>query len=677
MGAGRPGASDRRETKAVSALTPTAVGKLDYNRDVQPILSNACYECHGPDTSGRKAGLRLDLKDAALAFVDKAGVKAIVPGDPDHSELVLRIESHDPDERMPKNSDKRLTPDQIKLLREWIRQGAEFRDHWAFERPVKAELPDVKDKAWGKNAIDAFVLAKLEAENLHPNAEADRRTLIRRVTLDLTGLLPTPEEADAFVADGDPDAYEKVVDRLLASPRYGEHRARYWMDYSRFGDTCGLHVDNYNSRWPYRDYVIHAFNANKHFDDFTREQLAGDLLPPDDVDQLVATGFVRNGISSGEGGTIIEELRCNNKRERVEAFGAVFMGMSTGCAVCHDHKYDPLTTRDFYSLTAFFNNIAEKSSSDDRGDWPPNILVPKAENRAAYNAVLAKKAAIERQLEAFDRQLPQRLIAWQAKGGHAQAVSQEGLSLRLRLDETSKGNGADPFLLHNSAPQANPPVITATGSKPLWGEETWLWPSFRMDSNTLVSLGKVGDVDSDQAFSCGMWVRPRNVPAGDWGHSNGALISSMDIQKKYKGWDIYYSGGPVEVQLIGQWPDDCIQIDSIGGPSHSPFYSPEGLNGDVNDGVALSRGMWHHICFTYDGSGKAAGLKLYVDGSPQGDQDIEGCAEKFDQIKRDDLACPPRQRRTASGNCVSGRAVLQSGIVGRGSSPASAGRFRR
>jgi len=244
--------------------------KIDFNRDIQPILANHCFACHGPDTSGREVGLRLDLREAALGH-DQAGVRAIVPGKPDESELIRRIESSDPFEVMPQDPEKRLSREQIALLREWVRQGAEFRDHWAFERPIKADLPSVQNADWHRNEIDYFVLAGLEEKGIKPNPVADRTALIRRVTLDLTGMLPTIEEVDEFLADRSDDAYEKVVDRLLKSSRYGEHRARYWMDYARYGDTQGLHVDAYQSRWPYRDYVIRAFNSDMPYDQFTRE----------------------------------------------------------------------------------------------------------------------------------------------------------------------------------------------------------------------------------------------------------------------------------------------------------------------------------------------------------------------------------------------------------------------
>ena len=585
---------DRKPAKAGQTSPPGA--KVDYGRDVQPILSNYCYHCHGPDTASRKAGLRLDLREKALAFKNKEGKRTIVPGKPEESELVRRIESHDPDAMMPQDKEKLLNAAQIRLLRDWIAQGAEFRDHWAFEPPAKAKLPEVSNPAWCKTDLDRFILAKLDAEKLKPNAEADRATLIRRVTLDLTGLLPTPAEVEAFVADAAPTdaAYEKVVDRLLAGPRYGEHRARHWLDYARYGDTHGIQNDKTRGIWPWRDYVIRAFNDDKPYDQFTREQLAGDLLPAETVDQLVATGFVRNGISTGEGGTFLEELRVNNARERVENFGAVYLGMTTGCAACHDHKYDPVTQKDFYALTAFFNNLEELPSNDDRYEWPPFLRIPPAQNTAAYNALLVKKAAVQRGIEAHRQSVEKLLAGWQAKGGTAKTVSGDGLVLHLRLDENGAA-GAGTF--KNSAPGAAD-TFTATGASPAWGEESWLWPAFRLASNTRAEMGQIGDFERTQAFSGGGWVKPKPAAASSPGATTGALLAKMDGGGAYRGWNLLCENGAATVQLIGTWPSDALSVTTTSS-------------------ALLPRGRWSHVFFTYDGSGKAAGVKIYADGKEQ------------------------------------------------------------
>ena len=407
--------SAQSNPSAPSAKVLSTSKKLSFNQTIQPILSENCYACHGPDPGARKAKLRLDRAEFAYAPHDKSG-PAILPGQADKSPLVRKIEAKKAKDRMPPpEAHKTLKPEQIALLREWVKQGAVYEEHWSFLAPKRQAIPEVKQRERARNAIDNFILARLEKEGLAPSPEADRRSLIRRVTYDLTGLPPTPKEVEAFVADASLDAYEKVVDRLLANPRYGEHRAHYWLDVVRYGDTHGLHIDNFRLIWPYRDYVIKAYNQNKHFDQFVSEQLAGDMLPGKTLDSIMASAYVRAGISSGEGGTLTEELRVNNKRERTEAYGAAFMGLTVGCANCHDHKFDPTTQKDFYRLTAFFNNLAENPFNDDRNDWPPILLVPKPENRVAYEEVLAKKTAIERQIRDRRVQASELIASWLAR----------------------------------------------------------------------------------------------------------------------------------------------------------------------------------------------------------------------------------------------------------------------
>ena len=385
--------------------------RIDFNQDVQPILASNCFSCHGPDPEMRKAGLRLDLGESAMK--KRPGhPDAIVPGHPELSELIKRIESKDSHYLMPQSPQGEAKPMKaadIATLKEWIKEGAEYRPHWAFSKPVRPQLPTVPGSdGWAKTPIDTFILARLKKEGLHPSPEADKETLIRRVTLDLTGLLPTPAEVRAFVKDTSPQAYERLVDGLLAKPSFGEQRARYWMDYARYADTYGLHYDNSRDIWPYRDYVIRAFNSNKPFDQFAMEQIAGDLMPAKNLDPLIASGYVRLGVSSNEGGTIPEELRVNIARERTEAYGATFMGLTVGCAVCHDHKYDPTTQKDFYALSAFFNNLAEKPFNDDRPVWTPVIRIPRPQNQTEYNRVWAERTELAQRLRSM--RLQQRAL---------------------------------------------------------------------------------------------------------------------------------------------------------------------------------------------------------------------------------------------------------------------------
>ncbi|HEX8916033.1 MAG TPA: PSD1 and planctomycete cytochrome C domain-containing protein [Humisphaera sp.] len=338
--------------------TPPAA-PLDFNRDVRPILSDNCFACHGPDPEKRKGKLRLDDRAAALAPAE-GGHAAIVPGKPDESELVKRIVTADADEKMPPaKSHKTLTPAQVATLKRWVAEGASYAGHWAFTPPVKAPLPDVSDATWARNPIDRFVLARLDREGLKPNAEADRTTLIRRLHLDLTGLPPTPEEVDAFVADDSPDAYEKLVDRLLASPHYGERWGRHWLDAARYADSDGYEKDKPRHIYFYRDWVIGAFNRDLPYDRFLTEQLAGDLLPNATQDQIVATGFLRNSMINEEGGVDPEQFRMDAMFDRMDALGKGVLGLTIQCAQCHTHKFDPVTQEEYYRLFAFLNNDHE------------------------------------------------------------------------------------------------------------------------------------------------------------------------------------------------------------------------------------------------------------------------------------------------------------------------------
>src|SRR6266850_5228833 len=360
----------------LAATSKPASKSTDFNREIRPILSENCYACHGPDVEKRKAGLRLDKQDGALAEL-KSGNIAVIPGKASESKLVERITSKDDDERMPPlKTGKHLTPAQIETLRRWIAEGAEWKGHWSYLAPQRSEVPRVGNQRWPKNPIDSFILARLQRNHLEPEAEALKTTLIRRVTFDLTGLPPTVKEVDEFLADRRPDAYEKLVDRLLASPRYGEHMARFWLDAARYGDTHGLHLDNERSLWPYRDWVVNAFNQNKPFDQFTIEQLAGDLLPDATQEQKVASGFNRCNVSTSEGGAIDEEFYVRYAVDRTETAGTVWMGLTVGCAVCHDHKFDPISQKEFYQLYAFFNSVNEKAMDGNALLPPPILKVP-------------------------------------------------------------------------------------------------------------------------------------------------------------------------------------------------------------------------------------------------------------------------------------------------------------
>jgi hypothetical protein len=364
---------------AAVAAAADAAGPVEYNRDVRPILSENCFYCHGQDPNHRKADLRLDVRESALKE------KAVVPGQPDQSKLVAKIFSDGKKRMPPPDSNRILTAEQKEMLKRWVAQGAAYQQHWAFVAPVRPAPPEVKRAGWPRNPIDRFVLARLEREGLAPSPEADRTTLIRRVTLDLTGLPPTPEEVDAFLLDNRPDAYELLVDRLLASSAYGERMALPWLDAARYADSNGFQQDGDTYQWVWRDWVVKALNADMPFDQFSIEQLAGDLLPNATNDQKIATAFNRNHLLNGEGGAIPEEQRFNNLFDRVDTTATTWLGLTVACAQCHDHKYDPITQRDYYSLMAAFNQVPE-SGVPGGGPGrirvaPPLLELPTEENR--------------------------------------------------------------------------------------------------------------------------------------------------------------------------------------------------------------------------------------------------------------------------------------------------------
>jgi hypothetical protein len=352
---------------------------VDFNREVLPILSDNCFACHGPDEEERMARLRLDRHEDVIAM-NRFGEQPVVPGDPDASLVIERIMATSPRDIMPPPSTgKVLTAEQIETLRRWVKEGAHWEEHWAFVAPERPALPEVSDPAWPRNEIDTFIMDRLDREGLQPSREADKATLIRRASLDVTGLPPTPQEVDAFLADSRPEAYGELVDRLLASPRYGEQMARYWLDAARYADTHGYHIDAERSMWKWRDWVIDAFNENMPFDQFTIEQLAGDLLPEPTLDQKIATGYIRANLSTGEGGAIEDEYRAMYAFDRLETTATIWTGLTMTCARCHTHKYDPITHHEYFELFSFFNNLDEPVMDGNKPNPDPFLKLPTPE----------------------------------------------------------------------------------------------------------------------------------------------------------------------------------------------------------------------------------------------------------------------------------------------------------
>ncbi len=449
---------------------PRAAEKIVFNRDIRPILSDKCFHCHGPDEKERKSGLRLDQRDSALKAA-KSGAVAIVPGTPDQSELIARCFTSNEDDLMPPSKlGKPLSDREKALLKQWVAEGAEYQGHWAFIPPVRPTTP-------GPHSIDSFIKARLAQAGLQSSPEADRATLIRRAALDLTGLPPTPAEVDAFEKDPSPNAYEKVVDRLLQSPHYGERMAMQWLDFARYADSHGFQTDSSRSMWPWRDWVIRAFNDNKPFDQFTIEQIAGDLLPSATLDQKVATGFNRNHRINGEGGIIGEEWRIENIIDRVETTGFTWMALSLNCCRCHDHKFDPITQKEFYQLFSFFNNTNERgtitgSSNRAGGNEDPVVTVSDPATEATLAAMQKEIEAAKQQATTARKDLPKLIAAWEPQALKNLSETKNAWSPLQPTQVISKEKGKGATLTRQSdgswlASGPNPPNDTYLFDAPL------------------------------------------------------------------------------------------------------------------------------------------------------------------------------------------------------------------
>jgi hypothetical protein len=560
-----------------------------FNRDIRPILVENCFSCHGADSAGRQADLRLDDRDAAVES------SAIAPGDPDSSVMLDRIFSDDPEEVMPPPATKKvLSAEHKEILRRWIAAGAEYEPHWSFKPPVRPEPPAVTNEAWVRNPIDRFILARLEHEGLEPAPEADRRTLARRLALDLTGLPPDPAVVDAFVVDPAPDAYERLVASLLASLEWGEHRGRHWLDYARYADTHGIHIDNYREMWSYRQWVIHAFNRNMPFDRFTILQLAGDLLQDhgpkasaaEILDNRVASGFNRCNITTSEGGIIDEEYLVLYARDRTETTAAVWLGLTAGCAVCHDHKFDPLTQREFYELSAFFNNTTQEAKDNNVQDTPPILTVPQPEDRTRFvelekrmpeatKAMADRKKAARPAFDAWVRsataEVVARLLPQETPVLDLPFAEGEGSMTRGRLF----GKDLDLSLSASTTWQAGPDGGSA----------------LLLDGRA-AELPAAGDFEYDQPFTISMRVR---VPAIDGSY---AIIARMDEDKEanHRGWDVWVQDRRIAMHLSHSWSDDAVKVASSG---------------------QLKPNTWTLVTITSDGSATPEGITISFDGKPQ------------------------------------------------------------
>jgi mono/diheme cytochrome c family protein len=536
--------------------------QVDFSRQILPILSENCFACHGPDATKREADLRLDEEAGAKAH-------AIVPGQPDESVVMERLLSDDDDLRMPPAKlGKQLSDEQIQLIRRWIEQGAPWAQHWAFVPPAVRDVPMSSGTSWPQNEIDHFVWQRLRTEQLQPAAPATRAAWLRRVSFDLVGLPPTPKEVTAFENDQSADAYEKVVDRLLRSPHYGERMAIEWLDIARFADTNGYQNDFNRSMWPWRDWVISAYNNNMPANQFLMEQVAGDLLQEPTPSQLVATGFNRNHRMVTEGGSIDEEWRVENVVDRVETTATAFLGLTMGCARCHDHKYDPISRKDFYRFFAFFNNVDERGVyTETRGNVPPLIPVPTEEERqklAAFDRRITEleqaRARVAIDLPKFFKDTSPDEIA--TKPSPSAAVELLG---EQRLGETAKYTAGE--LSWGMSPVG--PALELTGA---------------LESH--VDAGQAVAFDADQPFGWSLWVRVDRP---------GALLSKMDDQHGFRGFDtIVLDDFRLKVHLIDTWSDNALAVTTKS---------------------SVPREAWTHIAVSYDGSRKAEGIQVWLDGT--------------------------------------------------------------
>ena len=563
-------------TSVRAADTPE---KIQFNRDIRPILSENCFYCHGQDASHREAKLRLDERDDATR--DRDGFFVIAPGKPEESELIARLLSKDPEEQMPPpNANKHVTPEQTALLRRWIAEGATYEKHWSFVAPVRAPLPGPVAQPSALNAqlsrkpIDAFVLARLARENLSPSPPAAPETWLRRASFDLIGLPPTPAELDAFaraVIENPKSAYENAVDRLLASPHYGERQAIEWLDAARYADTHGFNNDSTRTMWRWRDWVIDAFNANLPYDRFITEQIAGDLLPQPTLEQRIATGFARNHVINSEGGIIEEEYRVEYVADRVRTLSTAWLGLTMECAKCHDHKFDPVTQRDYYRLFAFFNQTSERGEDGRVANAVPMIPAPTR----AQQAALAEQT---RELAALDAQLAPARTAWQWRP--ADATRLEPVLAAARAKITADPGVAllptetDPAGVAGSAWRpdlAQPaPKVAATAF------------DFRAKSGLTVAFWLNPDVDN-----------PRDVAL----FSAINYVGSADDSTYGRGRELRLIDGEIELRLSERYPAYAVVVRTVG--------------------AAIRPGQWRHVAVVYSGGANAAGVRYFIDGQEQ------------------------------------------------------------
>lgn len=545
---------------------------INYTRDIRPILSNNCLHCHGPDAEKREADLRLDRESGIqAAFRDADG------------DGLERILSDDEDFRMPpKSSHHELKPEEIALIKAWVEKDAPFESHWSFDPPKRPKVPSIPPSHanWARNEIDGFILRKLVKAGLSPNDQADRQRLIRRVTLDLTGLPPTIKEIDDFVNDPSPDAYEKVVDRLLASDAFGERMALNWMDAARYGDTSVFHADGRRDMWAWRDWVIKSYNDNMPFDEFTVRQLAGDLLPNATWRDKVASAFNRNHGTTDEGGVIPEEYRVEYVVDRVKTTSMVWLGLTMECGQCHSHKYDPISQREYYQFFAFFNQTADPGMQTRNGNQAPIIQVPNEANQKKLESVRAELADLTATLTAHRKNSEEKFQMWLAKAAAAKPESAvpNDMAFHWKLDQVNKNRIVD----------AVKPGRTGTIRGKAATKPGRIGNALELNGSAHVDLGDINGFERDSKFTLSAWIK--------WNKKDGAIFSRMKNGGDYRGYDVLISGGHIEFHLIHSWPSNALKVRTKN---------------------RIKENQWQHICVTYDGSSKAQGVRIFYDGVNQ------------------------------------------------------------
>ncbi len=555
---------------------------IDFNYHIRPILSDRCYKCHGPDENTREASYRLDTEEGAFAKLKESSrSRAIVPGSLRRSELAHRIVSDEPEYAMPPpEANLALSEYEVAIIRKWIDQGADWKDHWAFIPPEQPALPEVDQGDWTRNEIDYFILSRLESEDIAPSPEADKERLLRRVYLDLTGLPPDVPDIDAFLADDDPEAYEEVVDKLLASPAYAERMAIDWMDISRYADSHGYHADGYRMMWPWRDWVINAFDNNMRYDEFIRLQLAGDLLPNATAEQKLATAFHRNHQMTAEGGIVDEEYRLEYVADRTNTTARAFMGLTMECARCHDHKFDPITQKEYFQLSAFFNNVNEVGMTGDDGNSGPMLLMFEEGGEARLDALKDSVLALEGVIEQRKKKLQEELMP----STEALEINlQHGLASHLKLDKIEE--------------KTSPNSVRGGEGAALSGDidlvEGVDGRAVELDYDfDYLEIAGAGLFDRYEPFSISLWANPEEK------EKYAELFGNADHKNSYwRGYEVFLDSlNQLNARLIHALPHNQIHVRTKAG---------------------LPVKAWSHVTFTYDGSSKARGIALYIDGVKQ------------------------------------------------------------